>query len=787
FEMLGNFSIGDYFKREAIAWAWEFTTEVLLLDPDRIWVTVHYTDDEARAIWRDEVGVPDERIVTLGDEDNFWGPAGDEGACGPSSELYYDFGEEYGPGMKPGDDTGRFVEYWNLVFPQFYQAVDGTRTDLPAPGIDTGMGLERITAIMQGVTSAYETDLLAPIRRRVEELSGRTYRQDPDDDFAIHVVTEHARSATFLIADGVVPANEGRGYVLRRVIRRGIRFARRLGIEAGFLPEIAAPVIERFSPLYPELREHERFVLKTLESEEERFYDAIALGTPVLEECIARGGTISGADAFRLYDTFGFPLELTQEMAREHGLEVDVEGFTRAMEEQRERGRAAARFGGGREELRVYEALDVRETAFLGYDRVETDTVVAAILRDGGPVQRAESGERVEVVLRETPFYPEGGGQVGDTGTIAASGGSVRVSDAQKPLGELIVHEAEVVKGAIAVGEAVHAAVDAERRLDVARNHTATHLLHAALRDVLGSHVRQAGSLVAPDRLRFDFTHVSAVSREELSEIERRINESVRGDLPLVKDERTYREATANGALAFFGERYGDRVRTVQIGETAPVSFEVCGGTHLERTGQIGAFRVVGESSVGTGVRRIEAVTGRGGEEWIGQRLRQLDEAAALLRAAPAELPQRIEALLGQAEEARRSLRAGQREASRQEAETLLDEARDVGGVQVLAVRSDAPDAQALREMGDRLRDKLGSGVVVLGSVFNGRPGLLAMVTPDLVERGFDARAIVNEAARVMGGGGGGQPRLAQAGGRDASRLGDALEAVADVVRRQTG
>ena len=494
-----------------------------------------------------------------------------------------------------------------------------------------------------------------------------------------------------------------------------------------------------------------------------------------------------GRLAFRLYDTYGFPLELTQEMALADGFEVDAVGFERAMEEQRERGRAAARFGGGREEIRVYEALDVRETAFLGYDRIETDTVIAAILKDGEPVQRADAGASVEIVLRETPFYAEGGGQVGDTGTIAASGGSARVSDTQKPFGELIVHAAEVAEGSIAVGDAVHASVDGERRLDVARNHTATHLLHGALRDVLGSHVRQAGSLVAPDRLRFDFMHVSAVSRDELGEIERRINESVRSDLPLVKDERTYREAMANGALAFFDERYGERVRTVQIGETQPVSFEVCGGTHLERTGQIGLFHVVGESSVGAGVRRIEAVTGRGAEERIGQRLRELDEAAALLRAQPFELPMRIGPLLKQVEEARRLLRAGQREASRQEAETLLDEARDVGGVQVLAVRSDAPDAQALREMGDRLRDKLGSGVVVLGSVFNGRPGLLAMVTPDLVERGLDAGAIVNEAARVMGGGGGGQPRLAQAGGKDASKLDDALAAVADIVTRQTG
>ena len=419
--------------------------------------------------------------------------------------------------------------------------------------------------------------------------------------------------------------------------------------------------------------------------------------------------------------------------------------------------------------VRAYEALGVRETAFLGYERIETDTVVAAILKDGEPVQRADAGARVEIVLRETPFYPEGGGQVGDTGLIAASGGSARVSDTQKPFGELIVHAAEIVEGAVAVGDAVHASVDEERRLDVARNHTATHLLHAALRDVLGSHVRQAGSLVAPDRLRFDFTHVSAVSRDELSDIERRINESVRGDLALVKGERSYREATADGALAFFGERYGERVRTVQIGEAQPVSFEVCGGTHLERTGQIGTFRVVGESSVGTGVRRIEAVTGRGGEEWVSQRLRQLDEATTLLRAQPAELPQRIEGLLAQSEEARRSLRAGQREASRQEADSLLDEARDVGGVQVLAVRSDAPDAEALRELGDRLRDKLGSGVVVLGSVSNGRPGLLAMVTPDLVERGVQRGGY-----RQRGGEGDGRRwrRSAEAGaGRRQGRL----------------
>lgn len=787
FEMLGNFSIGDYFKREAVAWAWEFATQVLRLAPERIWVTVHHTDDEARAIWRDEIGVPNERIVTLGDEDNFWGPAGDEGACGPCSELHYDLGEAHGPGTKPGDDTSRYVEIWNLVFPQFHQAPDGSRTNLPAPGIDTGMGLERVAAIMQGVPSAYETDLLAPIRERVERLAGKTYGADADDDFAIRVVAEHARAAAFLIADGVVPANEGRGYVLRRVIRRGIRFARKIGLQPGFLPETGRAVIERFGGTYRELREHERFVLKTMESEEERFYEAIALGMPELEELAAAGGMISGADAFRLYDTYGFPLEMTQEAAREHGLEVDVAGFEREMEAQRERGRASARFGGGRDALRAYEALAVGETPFTGYDRIETETIIVGLLKNGAPVERAEAGERVEIVLRETPFYPEGGGQVGDAGVLTGPGGIAQVSDTQKPTGDVIAHACEITQGALALGDAVRASVDAERRLDVARNHTATHLLHAALREALGSHVRQAGSLVAPDRLRFDFTHVSGVGREELGEIERRVNEAVRADHALVKSEASYRDVTAAGALAFFGDRYGERVRAVRIGdEDAPVSFEVCGGTHLERAGQIGVFRVIGESSVGAGVRRIEAVTGRGADEWINGRLSRLEEAAALLRAAPAELPQRIEALLAQVEEARRASRTDQRESARQEAEALLAQARDVGGAMVVAARSGAADAAALREMGDRVRDKIGSGVVVLGALFNDRPALLAMVTDDLVERGLSAGVIVDAAAREMGGRGGGQARLAQAGGKDASRLDAALAAVASVVAQQT-
>ena len=794
FEMLGNFSIGDYFKRETIRWAWEFFTEVLLFDPQLLWVTVHDSDDEAFAIWRDEVGVSEQHISRCGDADNFWGPAGAEGACGPSSEIHYDRHPRADPDAMPcHDPAGRFVEIWNLVFPQFYQAPDGSRTDLPAPSIDTGMGLERVAAIIQDVPSAYETDLLAPIRQRVEQLSGRTYGHDPEVDYAIRVVTEHARSAAFLIADGVVPANEGRGYVLRRVIRRAIRFARKLGIDQAFLGPVASAIVARMGDRYPELREHERFVLRSLAAEEERFEEAIALGMPLLEEKLTLGKTVAGEDAFLLYDTYGFPLELTQEIAREQGLDVDVEGFERAMDAQRERGRAAARFGGDRDLNRVYEALGVPPTAFVGYDALEAGARVVGLLKDNEWAPVAEEGDEVDIVLDRTPFYAEGGGQVGDTGTIVAAGGTARVDDTQRPVGDFIAHRATVTSGSIAVGADARASVDRERRLDVMRNHTATHLLHAVLRDALGSHVRQAGSLVAPDRLRFDFTHVAAVSPAEIAEIERTVNERIRGDLGVVKREEAQRDALARGALAFFGERYGDTVRTVSIGEPGeaniegPASFELCGGTHLDRTGQIGFFHVVSESSVGTGVRRIEAVTGRGSEAFIAGRLRALDEVAARLRSTADEAPQRVEALQAQVEEARRDASAGQRDASLREAGQLLTQAQDVNGVKVLVATSSAPDADALRTTGDWLRDKLGSAIVVLGGVFANRPSVIAMVTPDLVDRGFNAGDIVKAAAAPMGGGGGGRPQLAQAGGKEPGKLGEALEAAVASVRARAG
>ena len=783
FEMLGNFSIGDYFKHEAIAWAWEFCTQVLELPAERLWVTVHDSDDEAEAIWRDEIGVDMNRIRRCGDADNFWGPAGDEGACGPSSEIHYDTHPSLGFDTSPcSDEIGRFIEIWNLVFPQFNQDLDGNRALLPAPSIDTGMGLERVTAIMQGVPSAYETDLLAPVVAKVVALSGVAYGSSEDADFATRVVVEHARSASFLIADGVVPSNEGRGYVLRRVIRRGIRFARKLGLGSPFLAEVGAVVIDHMGGVYPELVENQRFVVRTLESEEERFDQAIAVGMPLLEAMVAKGAAIPGQDAFLLYDTYGFPLELTQEVARESGCDVDVAGFEEAMEAQRQRGREAAHFGGDRDLNRLYEGLGTGATQFLGYTSMAAESVVVGLVKGGEPVQRADAGDDVEIILRDTPFYAEGGGQVGDTGLITTGSGETQVANTVKPVGEIIVHTANVARGAIAVGDAVHAAVDVDRRLDIMRNHTATHVLHAVLRDVLGSHVRQAGSLVAPERLRFDFTHVESVSRDEQREIEDRVNAIVRGDLAVVKREESYRDATGRGALAFFDERYGDTVRTIQIGEDEPVSFELCGGTHLERTGQIGTFRLTGESSVGTGVRRIEAVTGRGGELWVAERLRVLDEIGAKLHAPLADTPQRVDALLAQVDEARKAMASAQRQSSQTEAEELLGKAQEVGGVSVLATPVGADNLGAVRATGDWLRDKLGSGIVVLGAVFNERPMVVAMVTPDLVDKGFSAGDIVKAAAAAMGGGGGGRPNSAQAGGKDPAQLPAALAAAVAAV-----
>ena len=794
FEMLGNFSIGEYFKKDAIAFALEFFETKFGLAKERFAITIHDTDDESFQLWRD-VGIAAEEIYRFGDEDNWWGPAGLEGPCGPCSELHFDFGEGRGclrddcgpncayPKNDAGDACDRYVELWNLVFMQFYHHLDGTRDPLPAPSVDTGMGLERAAVVMQGVTTIYETDLFLPLLASVEGLCGREYGAAPADDYAMRVVAEHARSSAFLIGDGVAPGNEGRGYVLRRVIRRAIRHGRQLGLEGPFLGEVAGVVIEQMGDVYPELRNHQDFILTVLRLEEERFQQAFRNGYEALSEALEGADSLPGEVVFRLWDTYGFPVEMTSEIAGERGVEVDMAGFEAQMAEQRERARATAQFGGDRAKIRVYESMGVGATRFLGYEQLTASSVVVGLVSGDELASEAKEGQDVEIALLETPFYAEGGGQIGDAGQLAGPNGRVDVHDTQEVMPDVIVHFGKVASGTIALGDSVEAYVDEIRREDTARNHTATHLLHAALRQVLGPHVRQAGSLVAPDRLRFDFSHVQPVTDEEMWQVQLLVNEKLRQNARIVKSEDTYASAIDRGALAFFGDKYGDTVRLIEIANGATFSFEVCGGTHVQNTGEVGAVYVLGESSIGAGMRRIEAVSGRAAERLVWERFRREEAVARTLQAPPAEAEDRARALQDALDEANRARAALERRLSLQAAESLLADSQDVGGVNVLATRATAANADGLREVGDWLRDKLGSGVVTLGAVVNERPLLVTMVTPDLVERGLDAAAIARGAARAIQGGGGGRADVAQAGGRRADKLDDALALVPGLVR----
>ena len=789
FEMLGNFSVGDYFKREAIEWGWEFVTGWLKLPHERLWVTIFTDDDDAMVHWR-RMGVPTERIVRLGEKHNFWGPAGDSGPCGPCSEIHYDFGAECGCGRSgcgPDCDCGRFSEIWNLVFMQFNQDRDGHRTPLPKPNIDTGMGLERVAAIMQGKRTVYETDIFAPLVAMVAGLTGKRYGADEGTDRSIRVMAEHARGITFLIADGVVPGNEGRGYVLRRLLRRTALFGRKLGLEGAFIGGLADFVVNRMGHVYPELRQNQEMVRSIVNLEEKRFGEALNSGLNALDKVMEAAGTdkrIRGEDAFMLYDTYGFPRELTVEVASERGFSVDVEGFEREMERQRERARASHKFGGGdHTDLAAYEELGVTASGFVGYETCCRESVVMGLIAGGRPVDSASEGDEVEVVLKQSPFYGEMGGQVGDTGEIRGARGRISVRQTIRPLPDLIVHQGRVVQGHIAVSDSVVAEVDVRRRLDIARNHTATHLLQAALRAVLGQHVRQSGSLVTPDRFRFDFNHLEAVGKPRLLEIQRLVNEKIRENLAVTASVTSYKEAVARGATALFGEKYGDEVRVLQVGDP-PFSVELCGGTHVQATGEIGLLQIVSEESVGSGLRRIEAVTGRGAERLVAERLSALDSLAAQLQTPPEGVEAKVAAMAGELERERKRAAAMERESARKAAGSLVSEAREVKGIKVLSAKVAAPTADAMREMGDRLKQDLGSGVIVLGGLFDGKPGLLAMVTPDLAAKGFNAGQIVKEAAKVVGGGGGGRAELGQGSGKDASKLDEALGQVAGLVER---
>ncbi len=790
FEMLGNFSVGDYFKQEAISWAWEFVTQSLSLSPSRLWITIFLDDEESFHYWR-QIGVPEERILRFGEEDNFWGPAGDSGPCGPCSEILYDFGEEVGckqPSCAPGCNCGRFSEIWNLVFAQYNQDKEGHRALLPKPDIDTGMGLERTAAVMQGKTSVYETDFFVPLLERIAELAGIKYGADDITDNSMRVIVEHGRGITFLIADGVMPSNEGRGYVLRRLLRRAVLFGRKLGLHNPFISEVATVVVSQLGHIYPEIGQRQDFILKVIELEEARFSETLSTGLELLDGIMEEAASkskdnISGKDAFRLYDTYGFPVELTKEIAAGHGLSVDMEGFEKEMEKQRERARAAF-YKTLKQMPGLPEWLGIQETTFVGYQNLKCESSIVHMLVDSKSTNEIKEGEEAELILSDTPFYGEMGGQVGDTGEIRSSSGQFSVTNTVRPLAGgpgTIVHQGRVTEGSLTVGEVVEVEVDRERRFDIARNHTATHLLQTALRQVLGEHVQQRGSLVTPDRFRFDFSHLIAMTENEIQEVNHIANDKIRQNLVVYDEEIPYKKAIEEGAIALFDEKYGDVVRVLKIGKP-PISTELCGGTHVASTGEIGFLHIISESSIGAGLRRIEAVTGRGAEAFIERRLSSLTEIAGRLATEVENTLDKVDSLITERDQEHKRVQALESELARIRAESLLGQAEVVNGVTVLAARVPPSRLEALREMSDLLREKLKSAVVVLGTVYEDKPAFIAAVTPDLVAKGYDAGKIIKQVARVTGGSGGGKAQFAQAGGKYKDKLDEALRLVKSLI-----
>ena len=788
FFMLGNFSVGDYFKRESLAWSWEFLTGVMGLDPERLYATVHPDDADAYAIWRDEIGVPEERIGKL--DDNWWGPVGNTGPNGPDSEIYFDLGPEAGDtGEGPGDGS-RFLEIWNNVFMVFFQAPDGSRTPLPAQHVDTGMGLERLTMIMQGARSVYDIDLYQTIIQRVAELTGLSYGVEDKIDRSLRVIADHIRGATFLIGDGVLPGNEGRSYVLRRLLRRAIRNGRQLGLEKPFLADISEVVIAQFGDEYPEIRNRRRQIAKVLTHEEETFGRTLNAGVSrfaALADSIKASGTtvVPGEEVFRLYDTFGFPADLTRDLAEEAGLTIDNAGFEAAMEAQRQTSRAG---GGFRDEARNRAELYVKaargKTEFLGYESTSAEATVVGLLTADGIVDEVDAGQPVEVILDRTPFYGESGGQVGDTGSIRTETGLIDIDDTVKPTPDIHVHRGVVAEGFVRAGEMAHATVEGARRRAIQRNHTATHVLHKALRMVLGDETHQAGSLVAPDRLRFDFSSLDAMSPEQIDRVSEIVNQEVLEDRDVTWDQRPMADAVAEGAMALFGEKYGDVVRVVTIDG---FSKELCGGTHVDNTGEIGPFLIVSEGSVAAGVRRIDALTGSVATERMLTQQRLLERIGRELRTPWHEAPAAIAQLQERTRQAEREVATLRGKLAGSQVDDVLGAATEIDGIKVIAQTVTVGSREDLRQLGDWLRDRQGSGVVVLGAAFDDKPALLAMVTQDLVAKGVKAGDIVREIAPHVDGRGGGRPDLAEAGGRNTSGLPAAMSAVPGVVRAALG
>ena len=777
FEMLGNFSFGDYFKREAISFAWEFLTREMGLARDRMWITVFEDDDEAADIWRRDIGIDSSRIVRCGEKDNFWS-MGDIGPCGPCSEVFYDHGPEVagGPPGSPDEDGDRFVEIWNLVFMQFNRDADGNVSRLPKPSVDTGMGLERAAAVLQGVHGNYEIDLFRNLIRRAAELTGA----EDQSDKSLRVIADHIRSCAFLIVDGVLPSNEGRGYVLRRIVRRAIRHGHRLGMREPFFHRLVADLEAEMGQAYPELAERRAVVERILRQEEDRFAVTLDQGMRMFEGELAllRGSIVPGEVVFRLYDTFGFPEDLVADVARERGLTVDHEGFEREMAAQRERARSGSRFAAVRDRRDAVEGA----SEFTGYDRLRDRARVVGLYVDDQPVKALDPEDHGAVVLERTPFYPEGGGQVGDRGHLRGSGWRFEVSDTRSSA-SAIVHYGVATEGRIRIGDEIDAAVEADARRDTARNHSATHLLHAALREVLGSHVQQRGSLVAPDRLRFDFSHFEPVGPVARQEIERLANAWILDNVEVRTETMRLDDALERGAIAFFGEKYDSNVRVLAIGD---VSLELCGGTHVVRSGDVGLFKIVSETGIAAGVRRIEAVTGAGALAWVSALEEREARVMALMKSDPENLEERVGQVVMRARELERELEKARGKLAVQEGETLLRQTVDVEGLRVLAARCEAASPKALREMLDRVRSRIEHGLVVLGSVDGEKVSLVAGVSRDLTDR-VQAGPLINFVAGQVGGKGGGRPDMAQAGGNEPSNLEPALASVEDWVRERLG
>ena len=790
FEMLGNFSFGDYFKHEAIAWSWEFLTQVVGLDPDRLYPSVYENDDEAFAIWQNEIGIAPERIFRFGKEDNFWEHG--SGPCGPCSEIYYDRGEKYGcgkPGCTVGCDCDRYMEVWNNVFSQFDNDGHGNYSELKQKNIDTGMGLERLAVVVQDVDSIFDVDTIRALRDRVCELAGKEYHKEHAWDVSIRIITDHIRSATFMISDGILPSNEGRGYVLRRIIRRAARHGRLLGIDGKFLANLSTTVIEGSKDGYPELEEKKDFILNVLTQEEDKFNKTIDQGLAILtdleEKMTAEGKTVmDGEDAFRLYDTYGFPIDLTKEILEEKGFSIDEDGFNAAMQKQREmarKARKATNYMGA--DATVYESLDPAITsAFVGYDKLEAVSRISALTTEDEVVEALTDGDKGTIIVEETPFYGTMGGQEGDKGVITFADGKFAVEDTIHLKGGKIGHVGYVVSGMFKLDDEVTLSVDKENRSATCKNHTATHLLQKALREVLGTHVEQQGSLNNAGHLRFDFSHFSAMTAEELAQVEKAVNEKIAENIPVVTKLMTLDEAKKSGAMALFGEKYGDTVRVVCVDD---YSKEFCGGTHVSNTGEIQAFKILSESGVAAGVRRIEALTGQGVFDYYNDLEKKLEEAAKTVKATPANLQEKLEHLMADLKSLQAENESLKSKAAKEALGDVMDQVQDVNGVKLLAVSVADVDMNGLRDLGDQLKEKLGEGVIVLASECDGRVNLVAMATDAAMKSGAHAGNLIKAIAKTVGGGGGGRPNMAQAGGKNPAGIADALAQAKSALEEQ--